>query len=398
MKIIFIGSFFPLEKTSEIVANSKGLIDNAANNFQLALIEGLYSYFPEIKLITMPAVGSFPMNYKKLYLNNFLFVHNITSGDKIVGFFNFPLVRLISKYWNLHKELKKIKNDEPAIVFIYAIHSPFLKAVYNLKKRNSNIKTCLIVPDLPQFMSTNSNVFFKILKFIDSKLIKKYLEAIDSFVLFSDQMSDFIEFKNKPWTRIEGIYLPLKNSILEVKESDNVILYTGSISERYGIKNLVDAFLNIEVSNYQLWICGDGDYKDSIVKIAEFNNKIKYLGQLPFNKIQQLQKKATVLVNPRTSEGEYTKYSFPSKTMEYLASGTPTIMNRLPAIPEDYYPFIFFTENESIDELKNKIIEVCQKDSKDLEEFGVKAANFIFENKNPQAQVKKIFNIIKKII
>jgi glycosyltransferase involved in cell wall biosynthesis len=397
MKVIFIGSFFPVEKTIEIVENSKGLIDNAANNFQMALIEGFYGYYPELELISFPAVGSYPLNYKKLFINEFIFSHNGTSIDKVVGFFNFPILKLISKYRNLQKELNKIKDNESVVVLIYAIHSPFLRAVFNLKKRNSNVKTCLIVPDLPQFMSSNTNIIYKLLKFIDYYFIKKYMAAIDSFVFFSDQMIDFIEVKNRPWTRIEGIFLPLKNLILPTKEYKKVILYTGSISERYGIKNLVEAFLLIEYNNYELWICGGGDYKNSIVKFSDYNDKIKYLGQLPFDEIQQLQKRATVLVNPRTSDGEYTKYSFPSKTMEYLASGTPTIMNRLPAVPEDYFPFIFFTENETVVGLKNKIVEVCEKDSKELIEFGIKAANFIFDNKNPKFQVKKIYDIINKI-
>ena len=45
-------------------------------------------------------------------------------------------------------------------------------------------------------------------------------------------------------------------------------------------------------------------------------------------------------MNPRSADAEYTKYSFPSKTIEYLATGVPVVMNRLPGIPEEYEYFV----------------------------------------------------------
>ena len=38
-------------------------------------------------------------------------------------------------------------------------------------------------------------------------------------------------------------------------------------------------------------------------------------------------------VNPRQNNEEFTKYSFPSKTMEYLASGVPVVAYKLDGIP-----------------------------------------------------------------
>ena len=109
------------------------------------------------------------------------------------------------------------------------------------------------------------------------------------------------------------------------------------------------------------------------------------------------QREATVLVNPRTSEGEFTKYSFPSKTMEYLASGTPCIMNKLKGIPQEYFKFIFFPENESVFELSQIIIEICKKEQSELNKIGELAKRFIFENKTPDKQCEKIYNMLKKL-
>lgn len=397
MKVIYIGSFFPVDRKDEIIINSKGLIDNAANNFQWALINGLYYYYPQIELITLPVIGSYPLNYKKFFFVKSFFSHNSKINNRCLGFLNLPLIKHISRYYNLYKTIRKIDNNEPTIIIAYAMHSPFLRVIFKLKFRSKNLKTCLIIPDLPQFMSSNKNFVYLFLKWIDSFNLNKYLKAIDSYVFFSDQMVDYIDVINKPWVRIEGIFLPNINAQSYVKEINNVILYTGSLSELYGIKNLLDAFSSIKDQNFELWICGEGDFKEEIIIRTLRDKRIKYLGQLKYEEIQKLQKRATVLVNPRTSHGNYTKYSFPSKTMEYLASGTPCIMYKLPALPKEYFPFIFIAEREDAQGLKDKIIEVCNKDKNELIEFGRKASQFILTTKNPKSQVKKIFNMINNI-
>ena len=51
-------------------------------------------------------------------------------------------------------------------------------------------------------------------------------------------------------------------------------------------------------------------------------------------------------MNPRFTGAEYTLYSFPSKNIEYMVSGTPVITTRLAGIPDDYYPYVFVFEEE----------------------------------------------------
>ena len=111
--------------------------------------------------------------------------------------------------------------------------------------------------------------------------------------------------------------------------------------------------------------------------------------------LSELQKKATVLINPVKPAEEYTRYFFPSKTMEYLASGTPTIMYKLDCLPHDYYNHIYFVENETVEGLRNTIINVCSKPKEELKAFGKQASEFILEKKNPTAQASKMLDMIK---
>ena len=84
--------------------------------------------------------------------------------------------------------------------------------------------------------------------------------------------------------------------------------------------------------------------------------------------------------------------------MEYLASGTPTVMCHLPAIPKEYDQYIYYITDESSKGIKNKLIEVCEKPQIELDEFGRKAAKFIREKKNSKKQSQKISDMINRII
>lgn len=398
MNIIFLGSIFPVDREDEIKSNSKSGIDNAANNLQSALLVGLDYYYPKINVITLPVIATYPMKYKKSNLNDSMFSHKPDSIDYCVGFINIPLIKHLSRYKNSFKKISELtEKDEDIIIFIYAVHSPFLKAICELKKVRPRLKTCLIIPDLPQFMSESKNPFYRLFKYLDLVIINKYLKKIDSLVLLSDNMANFINVNERPWVRVEGIFNSDKETNFVKKENNRTILYTGNIDERYGIKTLLKAFSLIKDKNYRLWIRGNGNTKNDIIEAAKSDSRIIYYEEMSRKKILELQKKATVLINPVSTTKEFTKFFFPSKIMDYMASGTPTISTKILGIPEEYYNYLYIADNDDAEGLKKIILQVCSKEQIELNEFGKRASQFIFDNKNPIVQVKRIYDMINKL-
>lgn len=398
MDVIFIGGIYPPDKEVEIRLNSKVGIDNASNNLQWAILEGLDYYCPNLKVVSMTPIRTYPNGYKKILFKGSIFSHKPGSNDYSLGFINLPLIKHLSIYSNLHKTLNTITNHNQAIIITYGIHSPKLKAIYDLKKKMPEIKTCLIVPDLPQYMSESRNLIYRFFKSIDSFFINIYLKKIDSFVLLSDYMADELRLKNKPWTRVEGIFQTIEDLDIAVKkEKHKTILYTGNIDQRYGIITLLEAFSLIKDENYRLWIRGNGNTKEYIFEAAKNDKRIKYFEEMTKKELLELQNRATVLINPVSSREKFTKYFFPSKTIDYLASGTPTIMNRLSCIPKEYFDYVFVPMKEDPEGLKDTILAVCSKDQVELNEFGKRASQFILMNKNPIKQVGKIYEMINKL-
>lgn len=102
-------------------------------------------------------------------------------------------------------------------------------------------------------------------------------------------------------------------------------------------------------------------------------------------------------MNPRTNDGEYTKYSFPSKTMEYLLSGKLVLMYKLDGVQDEYDQCLYYINGNDPKDIAHRIMEVCEKSQSKLDDFGEKAKQFVLENKNSVVQAKKIIDMITMI-
>jgi glycosyltransferase involved in cell wall biosynthesis len=217
-------------------------------------------------------------------------------------------------------------------------------------------------------------------------------------------MVEPMNIKKKPYTVIEGMIPNSRNvsSYQAIKaeqptKGNKVILYTGSLLAEFGIEKLLEAFMKIKDESYELWICGPLTESKIVSLYCKKDTRIKYLGFLQKDDVIKAQQMATVLVNPRPNIGEYVKYSFPSKTMEYLLSGKPIIMFKLDGLPEDYFDFIYFFKEYNCDSIAKTIIDVCSKSEVELDQFGLKAQAFVLGYKNNLIQTKKAIDLVEQI-
>jgi glycosyltransferase involved in cell wall biosynthesis len=400
MDIVFLGGVYPKHLEMEIIENSKGKLDFAANNLQWGIIDGLdiCNHNP-VNLCNLMLIGSFPKGYKKLIINTEKFSHQNGASDINIGFINIPGIKLFNRLFATIINLIRFSKGERInkVIVIYGIHTPFLLPAAIVKSLYTGIKLCLVTPDLPEFMSESKNPIYRMFKFVDKFVINLCLKKIDAFVLLTDFMSQKIKVNKKPWVRVEGIFNRNRYDFISYKDPDIIIMYSGNLDTEHGIMDLLNAFSMIKDKDFRLWITGNGNGINNIISTSNTDRRIKYWPALKQNELFKMQQNATLLVNPFKPDHRKTLYFFPSKTMEYMASGTPVLMYRLPCIPDEYHKYLFFLDDCTTEGMKNKILEICKKPRKELDAFGEKAQEFILNKKNPEVQCEKIFSMIKEL-
>ena len=393
-KLLLLGCLYSDSQKEVFYNKSKKGYQFAAQKFQEALIEGFLRNQVDLTVVTYPSLSTFPVGYKDLYVKQDSYIFKNATLGVSLGFYNIPFVNRPSLRRSLDylEKWYKDSGEKQSTIVVYGLHKFQLSLAFSFKKRHENVGVCAIVPDLPEYMGCN-NYYKKLgLKDRDTRIIYEKSKCIDHIVFLSEKMK--VRFPvQRPYVVVEGI-VNEKTIRFQNKETCKTILYTGGVYSRYGVLDLVKAFTLIKDPNYRLWICGNGDAVADIEQLSTIDNRILYLGVKNTNEVEDLQQRATLLVNPRHSNEIFTDYSFPSKTMEYLMSGTATVMCHLGCIPQEYDDYLFYFEDESIEGMKRKMVEICEMDKTYLRERGEKASLFIKNNKNSKAQTKKILDLI----
>jgi len=346
MNILFIGGVFSLENEQEVIENTHGYIEFSANVFQKRLINGFIKNGEKIDVLSAPLIGAYPFGYKKSRFNGFRASQNYCQ---YVDFINIWGLRHFSRTNALRKAIRRLcKKKAYDLIIVYSAHEPFLNAGIYTKVLCPRAKLCYVVPDLPQYMNLNAkrSRMYDFFKKIDIKRIEKHSIQVDSFVILTEPMKDILHIGRRPYIVVEGIIEAVPTSYrAKPRNTKKLIAYTGKMNECFGIINLIDTFTSMQDPDCMLILCGDGDAKDYILEKAAYDLRIHFLGQVTPDIAGDIIQNADVLVNPRTNDREYTKYSFPSKTLEYLQSGKPVVTYMLSGYAPCYAKFLYIVDN-----------------------------------------------------
>ena len=350
MKVLFLCGVFAKENEAEVIAQAKKSVEFSANQMQLKLIYGL-NRVADTQVISAPFIGHYPNQSHSLYFSGFT---NSQQLCEYVRFNNIWGYRNLSRAHALKKAIRKfaLEEDSEKLIVVYSAHDPFLAAATYAKKLNPKIRICFIVPDLPQYMNleTKRGFIYDFFKGFDIKSIKKHIESVDSSVVLTEAMAQALQLTDRPYVVAEGIvdYVPKGSTFTAHKDTVNIV-YAGKLYFRFGIKQLVEAFSLLKSEKYRLILCGNGDAAEYLRKCSIEDSRIILPGQVSPEKVQEYISSAAVLVNPRPNNEEYTKYSFPSKDIEYLLSGKPTVAFLLDGMPKCYQDFLYAVDqNDNI--------------------------------------------------
>ncbi len=256
----------------------------------------------------MPSIGMFPNSKIKCF-------HVKNSGDgKYIPFINIVVIKqlLIALYifgYGLSWIFKNIFEEKKIV--LSSINLMFLVGVLPLKL--FKVKVVSFVPDLPENQYSYSNRK-KSLKYffapIYVRIPKLFYHVIDYYVFITKYMVN--KFPERPYSIIEGFVSQDTNIKKVAAKSDSFsIMYAGALYEKFGIRLLIETFLTIS-GNMELWLFGIGDMVDDIQKYAESDQRIRYFGTcVANNAIVEFEHQAHLLINPRFTSNEFTKYSFP---------------------------------------------------------------------------------------
>ena len=391
MNVIIVGSCVKKEEMIKYPALSV-----AGNKMLLGFSEGFVSNDCNVDVISVTprAMRFLKKNGEPLFQKKDSYSSNGVCFN-IVSYVNIPFFKQFTIYLSIKKALKKLLKEQKrvacqTVVCVYNTISYFAKPVFKMAKKY-NVKTCGIIADLP-LKSLKKNLINRKEDERQEKLIKNF----DMLIPLTDHIAkDFAP--SLPFCRIEAGINPTDFKSSNRSEQEQLIkkvVFSGTLNELSGIELAISSMEYLREKNILLEIYGDGPLREYVQEKSRNNLNIRYCGRVDNATMLAIQKNADLLICPRKSDGYTTKYTFPSKVLEYICSGTPVLTNKLLGIPNEYKDYVYFAEDESPHTWANKMqLLLNDPDSKIYANVSRKA---VLKEKNWKEQTRKAKKFIER--
>jgi len=141
------------------------------------------------------------------------------------------------------------------------------------------------------------------------------------------------------------------------------LLYTGTMSARYGLAVAIEAAVRLkrEIPGLRLLLVGEGDdlpYLREMVDRLDLNDVVEFRPPVPLSEIPEIVADSDVGISPHVSDGFMNLY-FSTKVAEFVNMGLPTVVTRTQTI-ERYFDkeTVKYCEAGSVDSFANAVIDL----------------------------------------
>lgn len=310
MNILFCGSNAPQELDTQL-----HYLSAAANRYQYRFMQALAEQGNTVQVFSY--IG-FPLE---------------EGGREAIqkGKTPFP-VRYVFKQQNMLKTLKECRQalqeqlrDADLCIAYNSVYAWFV--LPKLCKKGGK-KSVLVLADY-----SGSESYHSLPRKIYAWLMLQNIRKYDVVVGLSEQTKRYLTKKQRFICSEGGIDREFYDyfgtlSEKQVSENNKIFMYAGVLEKVTGLDLMLEAFTQQADESSELWISGKGSLEQEVVAASEKDSRIKYLGFLEYAEYLKCLERADVLVNPRNMNMEENRNNFPSKIMEYLATGKEILSTR----------------------------------------------------------------------
>lgn len=274
------------------------------------------------------------------------------------------LFRLVSLRSQVKDLIEEIKTDDSVV--ITDTINPKCVSITNYIQRKFHLPAIGVCTDSPSNITGTSKSY--------TLFLLRNCRQLNGFITLTEGLNLLFNPNNKDHITIEGI-VESKDVDIDMSVEGKYIFFGGALLPRYGVYNLIEAFKNIDNKDISLLICGHHANEEQIANAIDGDPRIKYMGTLPVKEVLALEKKALANINPRPFTQDLDRLSIPSKTLEYLASGSLTISVRNTELEKTFKDCAIWAKSGNPKDLEASLKAAINMDEKEREKTAKIAKN-----------------------
>lgn len=173
------------------------------------------------------------------------------------------------------------------------------------------------------------------------------------------------------------------------------VVLAGTLERFNGVEVTLEAFARLP-GGYELVVAGKGSLEGIIREHAARDRRIVMRGFLAFEDVLDLYWTADLVLNMRLTDAVDTRYFFPSKLMELLASGTPVLSTCTGPVATEYGQVAYLLQEETPGALAERIQAIAAIPFDERRAFGERARTFMLAEKTWRRQAGRLADYLRR--
>ncbi len=397
MKVLLLGFTVP-EASAKRLFDVDSMPAIQTHKFAWSLARSLRMGSESVVLASTYPIQNYPRG-RELFFRGQAFREQEFEGI-LLGFVNLLVLKHLTRFLSCLMVLPGfMRRHEVKWIVIHGVHTPFL--VFGALARLFGKKLAVMLTDPPGVILPTDGPVSRVLKMVDAWLVKYLVGFADAIFALAPELAARIA-PEKPAVIFPGI---LEERIArlaiaqrrEDKEDVFTIVYAGGLSKAYGVDRLIDAVAAMVNPSVRLKLFGRGDQESRARQLAMSDPRFTYGGFVGNEVLIPELCGADLLINPRPTEQSFAVQSFPSKLIEYLATGRPVLTTRIKSMPASYGPHFLYIDDETVPGIQFAIEQVMALPKEVRHEQGRQAVEFVRADASEQAIGKRIMLLLASI-
>jgi glycosyltransferase involved in cell wall biosynthesis len=360
--------------------------------FGWTLVGALREAGAQVTLLSSAPVTNYPRMPQLLFRPGPFSARGVEGRS--LGFVNLIVAKHATRFVScLWTGLRAMHRWRTQVLLIHGVHSPYLWFGV-LARWLAGVRTVVVLTDPPGVVLDSDGHVAKALKSLDIAVVRSALRKVDGVVALTAALAeDFAP--GVPNLILEGIVGAQLTRLDRSAGTGVTLMYAGGLTAEYGVERLVDAVKGLGDRDLTLRTVGKGPLAGWIDEQADRDDRIRRPAYLTRDEVLAEYASATLLVQPRPVDQQFVRYSFPSKLLEYLASGTPVLTTRLSGIPDDYNDHVYWIDDDSVEGIRAGIAAALDAPEEDRVRKGRAAAEFVRSTRSAAAQGRRIVDFLR---
>ncbi|MGX9220814.1 glycosyltransferase [Massilia varians] len=168
------------------------------------------------------------------------------------------------------------------------------------------------------------------------------------------------------------------------------MVFAGALTEYNGVAVILAAFASLEGARFRLVIAGDGPLRKTVEQAAATDSRVVYKGMIAHQEVGKVYESANLLLCVRLTQKLDTGYFFPSKLIEYLATGKPVLTTKVATTNMDLPSISYIADDESVEGIAAAMRKAREAGAAANAELGRRALTEIGAKMTWRSQAQKI--------